>query len=310
MTGSPSAYGAAPQLPSHAADSPGEPGEPGERMVRSNGVELCAQALGDAEGPAILLIMGSTASMDWWEDDFCERLAAGRRFVVRYDHRDTGRSVSYQPGAPPYTLRDLAADAVGLLDTFGLARAHLVGMSMGGAIAQLVALDRPGRVTSLTLIATSPAGPADPGLPGMSPQTRARFAAIAEPAWSDRTAVIDYVVQLARVSAGRSRPFPEAATRELARRALDRTVNVESSMTNHHAMKGDDHWRERLGELTAPALVVHGTDDPVLPYDHGIALAKEIPGAHLLPMEQVGHELPRAVWDVVIPAILWHTSGA
>jgi pimeloyl-ACP methyl ester carboxylesterase len=159
-----------------------------------------------AADPAILLIMGSSASMDWWEDDFCERLADGRRFVVRYDHRDTGRSVSYRPGAPPYTLRDLAADAVGLLDTFGLARAHLVGMSMGGAIAQLVALDHPGRVASLTLIATSPAGPGDPGLPETPAQTRAKFAAIAEPTWPDRTAVIDYLVQLAGYRrAGRAR---------------------------------------------------------------------------------------------------------
>jgi len=120
------------------------------------------QTFGYAGDPAILLIMGAAASMDWWEDGFCERLAVGRRFVIRYDHRDTGRSVSYQRGAPPYALRDLAADAVGLLDAFSLARAYLVGFSMGGAIAQLVTLDHRGRVESLTLIATSPAGPGDP----------------------------------------------------------------------------------------------------------------------------------------------------
>jgi pimeloyl-ACP methyl ester carboxylesterase len=124
-------------------------------MVHANEVELCVQAFGHAGDPVILLIRGSAASMDWWEDDFCERLAAGRRFVIRYHHRDTGRPVSYQPGAPACTLRDLAADAVGLLDAFGVARAHLVGMSVGGAIAQLMALDHPGRVASLTLIATS-----------------------------------------------------------------------------------------------------------------------------------------------------------
>ena len=283
-------------------------GEPGERMVRANGVRLCTQTFGDAGDPAILLIMGAAASMDWWEDGFCERLAAGRRFVIRYDHRDTGRSVCYQRGAPPYTLRDLAADAVGLLDAFSLARAHLVGFSMGGAIAQLVALDHPGRVESLTLIATSPAGPGDPGLPGMPEPTQAGFATIAEPAWSDRAAVIGYLVDLARVSASRSRPIDEEAVRALAGRVIDRTASIASSMTNHDAMSGDGRWRERLGELTAPALVVHGTHDPVLPFGHGLALAQEIPGAHLLPLEQTGHELPRSVWDVVVPAILWHTS--
>lgn len=305
MTDSPNAGGPMLRSPSRTA---GPSGESVERMVRVNEVELCVQAFGHAADPVILLIMGSAASMDWWEDDFCERLAAGRRFVIRYDHRDTGRSVSYQPGAPPYTLRDLAADAVGLLDAFGLARAHLVGMSMGGAITQLVALDHPGRVASLTLIATSPAGPDDPGLPPTPQETRARFAAIAEPAWSDRAAVTGYLVHLARVSASRSRPFDEAAVRELARRIFDRTDSIASSMTNHDVMDGDDRWRERLGELRAPTLVVHGTDDPVLPYGHGLALAKEIPGAHLLTLEQTGHELPRVVWDLVVPIILCHTS--
>ena len=284
---------------------------PDEGIVQANGVDLCVETFGDATHPAILLIMGSSASMDWWEDEFCERLAAGSRFVIRYDHRDTGRSVSYKPGAPQYTLHDLAADAASLLDTFGLASAHLVGMSMGGGIAQLVALDHPDRVASLTLISTSPAGPGpdDPDLPAMSEATVAQFTEAGEPDWSDRGAVVDYMVHLARVSAGRSRPFDEAAFRDLAGRVFDRTVNNASSMTNHTAMDGGDRWRERLGELSAPTLVVHGTEDPVLPYGHALALAREIPGAELLVLEQTGHEVPRAVWDVLVPAILEHTSG-
>jgi pimeloyl-ACP methyl ester carboxylesterase len=254
--------------------------------------------------------MGSSASMDWWEDEFCERLAAGARFVIRYDHRDTGRSVSYEPGAPPYTLRDLVVDAVGVLDAHGVARAHVVGMSMGGAIAQLVALDHPGRVGSLTLIATSAAapGPDDPDLPAMSEETRARFAEAGEPEWSDRAAVTDYLVQLARVSASSARPFDERPFRDLAGRVFDRTVDIEASMTNHNAMDGSDRWRERLGELSAPTMVVHGADDPVIPYGNGVALAREIPGAKLLTLQQTGHELPRATWDVLVPALLEHTS--
>jgi pimeloyl-ACP methyl ester carboxylesterase len=246
--------------------------------------------------------------MDWWEDDFCERLAAGSRFVIRYDHRDTGRSVSYEPGAPQYTFGDLTADAIGLLDSLGLARAHLVGISMGGAIAQLAALDHADRVASLTLISTSPAGPGDPDLPGMSKETVARFE-VSEPDWSDRAAVIDYMAHLARASASASRPFDEAAFRDLAGRALDRTVNIASSMTNHNVIDGGDRWRERLGEVEVPTLVVHGTEDPVLPYAHGLALATEIRGAELLTLERTGHELPRATWDVVVPAILEHTSA-
>ena len=117
-----------------------------ERIIRANGVDLCVQTFGDRADPPILLIMGGASSMDWWEDGFCERLMAGSRFVIRYDHRDTGRSVSYEPGAAPYSLRDLAEDDVGLLDAFGLESAHLVGMSVGGWIGQLVALDHPDRV--------------------------------------------------------------------------------------------------------------------------------------------------------------------
>jgi pimeloyl-ACP methyl ester carboxylesterase len=283
-----------------------------DEILQANGVELCVETFGDPTHAAILLIMGSSASMDWWEDEFCERLAAGSRFVIRYDHRDTGRSVSYEPGAPEYTIRDLTADAVGVLDALDVARAGVVGMSMGGAIAQLVALEHPDRVASLTLISTAPSapGPDDPDLPAMSAETGARFSEVRPPDWSDRAAVIDYLVHLARVSASSARPFDEASFRDLAGRVCDRTVNIESSMTNHNAVEGGDRWRERLVELSAPTLVVHGTDDPVVPYGNGVALAREIPGAKLLALEQTGHELPRPTWDVLVPAILEHTSGA
>ena len=250
--------------------------------------------------------------MDWWEDGLCERLAAGCRLVIRYDHRDTGRSVSYEPGAAPYSLRDLAEDAVGLLDAFGLESAHLVGMSMGGWIGQLVALDHPDRVASLTLISTSPtAGPSDPDLPEMSQELQAFFAEEAsEPDWSDRDAVIDYIVEGERPFAG-SRPFDEAAIRAIAARVFDRTTNLASSITNHAGIDSGDRWRERLGEVSVPTLVIHGTEDPMYPYGNAVALAKEIPGAQLLALERVGHEVPhRAMWDVVVPAILQHTASA
>jgi pimeloyl-ACP methyl ester carboxylesterase len=136
----------------------------GPRIVDVHGVDLCVDTAGDAADPAILLIGGMGASMDWWEDEFCQRLARGQgqggRFVIRYDHRDTGRSVSYPAGAPGYTGADLAADVVGVLDAFGRRSAHLAGVSMGGALAQEVALAHPERVDSLVLMSTSPAVPA------------------------------------------------------------------------------------------------------------------------------------------------------
>src|SRR3954451_4428063 len=200
--------------------------------VKVNGVELCVESFGDRRDPAILLVMGGGASMDWWEDGFCERLADGARLVVRYDHRDTGRSVTYEPGAPGYTGGDLVADILGVLDVLDLPRAHLVGMSMGGALAQIVALDQPGRVASLTLISTSPVTGGHTELPSMAPETVSAFS-VDPPDWSDRQAVIDQMVHLARVAASPARRFDETAFRRFAGRVLDRTTNVEASMTNH-----------------------------------------------------------------------------
>jgi pimeloyl-ACP methyl ester carboxylesterase len=271
--------------------------------VQVNGVDLCVETFGSPTDPAILLVMGAGASMDWWQDDFCARLAAGPRYVIRYDHRDTGGSTSYPPGEPGYTGDDLVADAAALLAVLGVRRAHVVGQSMGGALAQLLALDHPECVASLTLVATSPAGP-DPDLPPMSDEAQAAFAAIVEPDWADRAAVIEYLTEQWRATASPSRPFDAEGTRGLCARVVDRTTNIESSMKNSYAAEGSDRWRERLGGLDVPTLVVHGTEDPLFPLGHGVALAREIPGAELLTLEGGGHELARRDWDVVVPAIL------
>ena len=171
-----------------------------ERTIEGNGVQLCAEPFGDAAHPPILLIMGSGSSMLWWEADFCRMLAGGGRYVIRYDHRDTGGSTSYPPGEPGYTGDDLVADAAAIIAGLGLRRAHVVGQSAGGALAQVLALDHPERVASLTLVATSPAGP-DADLPAMSDEAGAAFAAIAEPDWSDRAAVIDHLTEQWRAGA-------------------------------------------------------------------------------------------------------------
>lgn len=279
----------------------------GETMMQVNRVDLCVETFGDPGDPAILLIGLSMLS---WDDAFCARLASGPRFVVRYDLRDTGRSVSDEPGAPRYTLRDLVADAVGLLDALGQAGAHVVGFSAGGWIAQLLALDHPDRVTSLTLISTRPTapGPADPDLPEHAPQLMASFAAAGQPDWTDRAAVIDHLVAGARRFAG-ARPFDARAARALAGRTVDRTRNMASSMNNLAFMDSGDRWRERLGHLAVPTLVIHGTQDPFFPFGNAEALAEEIPGARLVPLPQAGHELAPDDWDTVVPAILGHTAG-
>jgi pimeloyl-ACP methyl ester carboxylesterase len=275
-------------------------------LLRVNGVELCAETFGHEGDPAILLIAGAASSMDWWEPGFCEALAAGGRLVVRYDHRDTGRSTSYPPGEPGYGGADLVADAAGLLDALGIGAAHVAGLSMGGALALVLALEHPGRVATLTLLSTSPGGD---DLPGTTDELRAVFADPApEPDWSDRSAVIDYVVEGERPFAGAG-AFDEAHVREIATRVVDRTPSIASA-ANHWLLDDDGPpLRPRLGRIRAPALVVHGTADPLFPPAHGAALARELPDAELLLLDGLGHQFPPPeLWDRIVPAILAHTS--
>ena len=164
-----------------------------ERMIEANGVELCTEPFGDPDDPPVLLIMGVGGSMLWWEEGLCRMLAEGGRYVIRYDHRDTGRSVTYEPGRPGYAADDLVDDATRVLDAYGIAGAHLVGVSAGGAFAQLVALDFPDRVLSLVLISTSPALPGERELPPPTEEF-GRFAAAARVDWSDAESVTSYVL--------------------------------------------------------------------------------------------------------------------
>jgi pimeloyl-ACP methyl ester carboxylesterase len=279
----------------------------GEAIVHVNGVELCTEAFGDPGAPAILLVSGMSASMDWWDADFCRRLALGGRHVIRYDFRDTGRSVSYPPGAPGYTGDDLIADAAGLIDELAGGRAHIVGISMGGSIAQHLAIDHSHRVATLTLVSAS-TGP-DDDLPPMDERLAAAFADPApEPDWSDHEAVVEYLVEEQRLFAGPD-TFDEAYVREIVRQVVARTRDIESSAKNHAVLKGSDGTRHRLGEVRAPTLVIHGTADPFFPPGHAVMLAREINRAQLLLLDGVGHEAPPpSTWDVVIPAILGHTA--
>jgi pimeloyl-ACP methyl ester carboxylesterase len=226
--------------------------------------------------------------------------------VIRYDHRDTGRSATYEPGNPAYGGTDLVADAVGVLDAYGLPAAHVVGVSAGGAFAQLLALDFADRVLSLVLISSSPATPGDRGLPPPTGEF-SRFVAEAEVDWSNRDSVVDYLVGYSRVLAGGQRPFDEAALRDLVRRDLARALDV-ASLQNHDVLAHEDRSRPGLSTITAPTLVIHGTADPMFPVAHGEALAEEIPDATLLPLDRAGHGVDRADWETLVHAIVQHTT--
>lgn len=285
-----------------------------EKLIETNGVDLCAETFGDpAEAP--ILLVGNT--MLTWHDDLCERLAALRRFVVRYDLRDTGRSASADPEAPGYTLRDLVADAAGVLDAHDLASAHIAGFGVGGWIAQLLALDHPARVTTLTLIATRPTapGPNDPDLPEHAPDLMAHFMTPRETDWTNRASVVASMLDNARHLSGPA--FDEAEARENIERIYDRTPAASDPGKAHRAnqmatvfaaLDSGPRWREHLSGVTAPTLVIHGEDDPFFPLGNARALAAEIPAAELVTLPGTGNELPRRSWDTIVPAILRHTS--
>jgi pimeloyl-ACP methyl ester carboxylesterase len=274
-------------------------------MIEANGVELCAESFGDPADSPILLVMGIGGSMLWWEEGFCRMLADGGRFVVRYDHRDTGRSVSYEPGRPGYGGADLVADAAGVLEAYGIPAAHIVGVSAGGAFAQLLALDFPERVRSLTLISTSTAVSSDRALPPPTAEF-GRFVTTVEVDWSDPASVIEYLVDYSRMLAGEQRPFDEAAFRTLAGREVGRASDFRAAQ-NHDLLHDEERSRKPISSISSPALVIHGTADPMFPIGHGEALAEEIPDARLLRLEGAGHGVYRADWEAIVAAILEHT---
>src|SRR4051812_8470256 len=215
-------------------------------MVPVGDAELCVDTFGAPGDPAVLLMGGATSSMDWWEPEFCERIASAGRYVIRFDNRDTGESTTSPVGEPAYTGADLSADPLRLLDALHVSRAHLVGVSMGGGIAQDIAVQHPDRVLSLTLIATTAAfeRAATTPLPPPEPRLAATFEQDDDLDWNDADAVVDQMVEVHRVYAG-SLGVDEDRVRAISRAVVERTRNVRASVTNHWIVvgggEGDPH---------------------------------------------------------------------
>ena len=279
-----------------------------EALVAAGDATLFTESVGDRKSPPVLLIMGAMASGVWWPRSFCVELAGRGRFVIRYDHRDTGSSTSYGPGGATYSTETLADDVLSVLDGYHIEAAHLVGMSLGGYLAQIVALKAPRRVQTLTLIASKLLAPDDPATPPMDPRVAAYHARAADLNWTDRDAVIDYQVGAWRLLTGSAHSFDEAYIRDLANEDWGRTLNPLTAF-NHARLTEPTGWVGRLEEIHAPALIIHGTEDPVLPFAHGLALHAGLRNSRLLTLKGAGHELYPLDWSVIIGAIIEHTTN-
>ena len=249
--------------------------------------------------------------MDGWDPAWCEELAAAGRRVVRYDHRDTGRSTSSPPGHPSYPGSALTGDVLRILDALDVDRAHLVGLSMGGGIAQEVAARHPDRVATITVVATSPAGRRqdESPLPPPEPRVAETFGnPPPEPDWTDREAVVDHLVESYRPYAG-SLGFDEPAARRLVEHVVGRTVDIEAATKNHWLVGGRRRGRRLRHDRHRGADVGDPRDHrPDVPLAHGEALAREIGDARLLRVPGMGHERPPvAVRAHATEAILRHT---
>jgi len=266
---------------------------PALRDIDRDGLRLATQAFGRPGDPALLLVMGATASMLGWPDEFCMALADHGLRVIRFDHRDTGASTTVPPGAADYAVEDMADDILAIADAFCLDRLHLVGMSLGGYLAQMMAVAHPDRIASLTLIAAEPLGWDGPPLPGISPAFLDHFQGIASLDWSNRSAVTAFLVRTQQLCCGSADPFDPAAAAAHVARVLSRTGNP-ASMFNHATLTLRRDWTGCFRTITQPVLVLHGTEDPVLPLENGRAIAAGIPGAVLVTLPGMGHELPPA----------------
>lgn len=291
-----------------------------ERTVRSGGLELWTESFGDANRPAVLLIMGGMHQGIMWPDEFCTEIARDGYYVIRYDHRDTGQSSSVDFKKHPYSLDDLARDALMVLDGYGIPKSHVVGFSMGGFLAQLLALDYPDRVLTLTLMMTSPDQrvyfAATMGrdtsryeLPPPSQEFLEHLAsARRNPPKTTDEAILN-AVDGWRICNGNGIPFDAELMCRLQQRLWARAKTPSAAINHVLATVGSPGRMERLGRITVSTLVIHGQNDPCLPVEHGIALARAIPGAKLVVIPEMGHLLPHSLSKQAATMVLEHITS-
>lgn len=283
----------------------------------SNGIEICYDTFGDPADPALLLVMGFTAQMTVWDEAFCRQLADRGRFVIRFDNRDIGLSTKLDDrpvdiaalmgmafGGPaidvPYGLEAFADDAFGLLDHLGIERAHIAGASMGGMIVQVMALRRPERVLTLTSIMSCP------GQPESKPETQA---ALLSPPPTNRDEAIQRGVEMGRII-GSPRYFDATKAAANAAANYDRSTYVGGVARQLAAIVTAPDRTEALRSLTVPTLVIHGRADTLIMPSGGEAVAAAVPGANLLLMNDMGHDIPEPLWPLIVDAIVSHTTHA
>lgn len=263
----------------------------------ANGIEIEYETIGDRKGSPLLLISGLASQMISWDEEFCELLTARDFFVIRFDNRDSGHSTWMAATDPQYRLDDMAADAVGLLDALGVPAAHVVGASMGGFIAQLVAINHPDRALTLTSIMSGPSGTDE------IPPTPAGLSVLLAPPQATREEQIAQGMWVRKELIGSLDPFAAEAERARVARAIDRAFNPEGTARQLTALAGAPSRLERLRTVRIPVLVVHGIDDILVPVENGRVVAAAVPGSRLLEIEGMGHDLPRRVWVAVADAV-------
>lgn len=273
-----------------------------EKIIGFNDIHICTESFGDINNPTILLIMGATASMIYWEEEFCKRLSDQGFHVIRYDNRDVGKSITYKYGHPEYTFEDLADYAIQVLDGYKVDKAHIVGMSMGGIITQIVALKHPSRVLTISLIMTSNF---DSSLPRKDSKVTEALGELKITNWQNRDEVIESFMKKSKVLTSSKRVFAEEKIRRLNEEEFDRASNLQSR-ENHGFIRGWGLYLSRTCEINVPTLVIHGTDDPIIPYEHGVHLTKIISNAVLVTLDGAGHELHHNDWDNIIYALSKH----
>jgi pimeloyl-ACP methyl ester carboxylesterase len=289
-----------------------------ERFAEVDGaIELCFQTVGDPDDTPVVLIAGIGSQMVNWFEGFCELLAARRLHVIRFDNRDCGRSTWLSdagvPSAsaawqrklddPPYLLADMAGDAAGLITALGLDSAHVVGISLGGFIAQTLAITRPERVRSLTSIMSS-TGSGSVGYP-----TEAAMQALMTKPAADREGFVDGLVAARRVIGSPGFQTEESLIRDVAGQAFDRGLNPDGTQRQLVASICSGDRTERLPEVRVPTLVMHGSNDPLIDVSGGRATAQAIGGARIIEIEGWGHDLPPALWGRLTDAIADHVQA-